>query len=362
MRTLSFFAVALTVGALPAQTTNLFEIHSGCSNYMSRNVGPNAGDMLLQVPAAHFAGVAQAPSGTASNVAGFFYYTQDQNPVTPSTYSMVLRADVGGRPNCTAGGLLLSAGPLTLPPSTSTTPIAWVIATMLNTPSTVAPTCATFYLGASVAAAANWPTDGQSFQIGTYFLLGASQADNPAPTAPNLSFECVNGMASQSGSFRCLRIGLLTAAPVLNLGNYDPTLANAANCVTSRGGVSFGAGGLFPHAQGLAGPRNDGLNFRVRDVANANGVTALFLDVAANCPGLPLAGTATGALFLPPTSLLFVTAAPLDSAGLATGALWPPNFLNATLRNRVLSVQAFDAGPTLALPGTLSNRAGATFL
>jgi hypothetical protein len=61
--------------------------------------------------------------------------------------------------------------------------VGWIVTHTLTTPSTVLPLCATYYHGASVAAAPSWPTDGLSFHIGSYYDLGGTQADNPGPSS-----------------------------------------------------------------------------------------------------------------------------------------------------------------------------------
>jgi len=365
MRSLLLVPIALASTAMAQTPTNLFEIYSGCTNYTSRgSLGVNAGEIMLQVPSSHFAGVAQDAAGGGTNLTGFQYITQDQNGSTTETYFMVVRADNSGAPDCTTTpGRLIYAGPLTTPASTVTTPVAWQITATLATASTAVPLCNTFYVGSEVIAAPGWTNDGQSFHICTYYLLGATQADNPAPAAPNLAWDCLAGAPVQPGSARLPRFGLIAGAAVLNLGNNDATLTNTANCVTTLANVSFGAGGMWPEAQGASGPRNDGLNFRVRDAANANGLAVVFLGQNIGCPGLPLAGLANGALYLNPGGIFLQLAqAPLDAAGLSTGLLLPGSPAVASAVNRVIDFQAFTIGASFALPGNLTNRASVAYL
>lgn len=364
MRSLLLVPLALASTAM-AQTPNLFDIYSGCTNFTSRgSVGVNAGEILLQVPSTHYAGVCQDATGAATSLTGFQYITQDQSGVTQETYYMVVRGDNSGAPDASAAGLLLRAGPLTTPASTVTTPVAWIITATLTTASTAVPLCNTFYMGGEVAAAPGWAaTDGQSFHICSYYIINTTQADNPAPNAPNLAWDIVNGAPLQPGAARCIRIGLLANSAMLKLGNNDPTLTNTANCVTTLGNVSFGAGGMWPQAQGASGTRNDGLNFRVRDAANANGVTVVFLGQNIGCPGLPLAGLANGALYLNPGGVfLQLASGALDATGLGTGALIPASPAVAAVVNRVVDFQAFTLSPTFALPGNLTNRASVAYL
>lgn len=363
MRSLLLVPLALASTAM-AQTPNLFDIYSGCTNYTSRgSLATNAGEIMIQVPASHFGGVAQDAAGAATSITGFQYITQDQSGVTPETYYMVIRGDTSGTPDCTAAGLLLRAGPLTTPASTVTTPVAWQITATLTTPSTAVPLCSTFYMGGEVIAAPGWTADGQSFHICTYYLLGGTQADNPAPAAPNVAWDCLNGAAVQPGSARCPRIGILANSAMLKLGNNDPTLTNTANCVSTLANVSFGAGGMWPQAQGSSGPRNDGLNFRVRDSVNANGIAVVFLGQNLGCPGLPLSGLANGALYLNPGGIFLQLAqAALDATGTASGALIPSTPAVASAVNRVIDFQAFTLSPAFTLPGNLTNRASVAYL
>ncbi len=365
MRSLLLVPIALASTAMAQTPTNLFDIYSGCTNFTSRgSLGVNGGEVMIQVPSSHFAGVCQDATGAATSLSGFQYVTQDQSGVTTETYFMVIRADNSGAPDCTTTpGRLLYAGPLTTPASTVTTPVAWQITATLATASTAVPLCSTFYMGAEMPAAPLWTNDGQSFHICTYYLLNGTQADNPAPAAPSLAWDCLNGAPVQPGSARCVRIGLIAPSAMLKLGNNDSTLTNTANCVTTLANVSFGAGGMWPQAQGTGGPRNDGLNFRVRDAANPNGVAIVFLGQNIGCPGLPLSGLANGALYLNPGGIFLQLAqGALDATGLSTGLLLPGSPAVASAVNRVIDFQAFTIGATFALPGNLTNRASIAYL
>jgi hypothetical protein len=205
-------------------------------------------------------------------------------------------------------------------------------------------------------------TDGQLFHVSTY-LAGATQGDNPAPNAPNLGWGIVNNAPLPAATPRTVRLGLLTAAPILNMGNDDPTV-QTTNCVSTLNGISYGAGGMWPQASGSAGPRNDGLNARVRDSGNANGVAVVFLGSPIGCPGVPLGGLATGALYLNPGGLFVqVGTAALDAAGLGVAPIVPAGSLvTQPLVNRIIDFQAFTLGATFTLPGSLTNRASVAYL
>ncbi len=339
---------------------NLFEIFSGCTNFTSRgNIQASAGEYLLEVRATHFAGVGHDPAGAGTRLAGFQYVTQDQNGASQETYHLIVRGEAAAAPDCSAAGLKLRAGPLTTPPSTVVTPVAWQITATLATVSTAVPPCATFYTGAEFPAAPGWgstPGDGQSLHI-TDFPLG----DNPAPNTPSLTWNCLNGAPVQPQFFESLHFGLLVEAAILNLGNVDPTLTGT--CLIGLGNRSFGAGGLWPACNGTLGPRNDGLDCRVRDLAHANGAFVVYLGLDNGCPGIPLGGLAEGALYLNPVgAFLQVAAGNLDGTGQGTATIVPPNSpACSAVANRFAHFQAVTVSPSFALPLHLTNRAATNY-
>jgi hypothetical protein len=347
-----------TAGLAPAVAAqNLFEIYNGaCTDFTSRGIiAGSAGDYLLQVPATHFAGVGHDAGGSSSRLTGFTYFTQDQNGATPETYSVVVRGDVAGAPDCSAAGLLLSV-PLMLP-AAGIGVIARQITTTLATPSSALPLCQNYYMGLELAAAPGWSggTDGQSLHLSDYFL-----GDNPAAGVPSLSWNCLNGMPQQPTFFETLRIGASVDAALLNMGNVDPTLPATRTCLVTTNRRSFGAGGLWP---ACGGSRADGVDCRVRDRANANGVFVLFLGTALSCPGLPLSGLANGALYLNPGGVfLQLTSGALNSTGEGTASVIPPGSpACARAVNRFVDFQAFTLGSGFALPGNLTNRVSVNY-
>ncbi len=352
--TLTVLSIALAFCAhAGAQTpTNLFDLYAGTTDFTSRGIlGTNAGEYLLQVRSSHFSGVGHDQSGGGTRLSGFHHVLQDQNGATPETYTLLLRADAAGVPDCTAAGLLLSVGPFTTAPGGAGA-VVFNTTTTLATVSTLLPLCPTFYQGIDLAAAPLWTADGLSVHLTDYFL-----GDNPAPGAPSLSWNCLNGSPQQPAFFETIRIDIVLQSALLQMGNVDPTASNRR---------SFGAGGMFPRCMGPAGPRNDGLDCRVRDAANANGIFVLFLGTTngVGCPGLPLSGLANGALYLnPTTSFIQLTVGPLGATGegIATAI---PTGLSACSRvvNRFVDFQAFTLGPSLTLPGNLTNRASVSFL
>jgi len=365
MRSLLLLSTLALAPAAMAQV-NFHDIYSGCTNYTSRGtVGANAGENLIARPGSHFAGICQDATGGGTNLVSFRTVTQDQNGSTPETYYLVVRKDSAGTPDITVGGLLLRAGPATTPPSTVLTPVAWIITDTLTTPSTVLPLCGTTYQGMEYQAAA-WTSDGQSNHICTYYLLGTTQADNPSPppdVVPIVAWDYnyTTGLTSQP-SARSQRFEIGGTSSVLTIGNVDP-FAAAANCVSLQGFRSWGAGGLWPssNADGL-GSRDDGIDARVEDLGNANGLFAVFLSDAFGCPGLPLGSLASGALYLNPGVLIQVGVGLLDATGTGIATVIPPGVvLGANLLGRVIPMQGISFNGSLA-NGHLSNMAGTSFL
>lgn len=242
--------------------------------------------------------------------------------------------------------------------------MAWYLTYSLGTPSNVLPVCSTYYVGLSFPANANWTTDGLSSHIGTYYILGTTQADNPAQNAPNVAWNCLAGAATQATSARTIRYELQVNSAILNLANTDPTLlGNTSNCVSGQldqagNPRSYGAGGLWPQN---GGPRRDGINARVYDSASPNGPYVVFLGLG-SCPGTPLAALFTGAVFLNPLALTAVASGVLDAAGQAQPIILPPNTIPGNIVNRPLNFQAITVRSTLQLPGRMTNMASTVFL
>lgn len=356
MRSLALLLLAGGLAApTAAQTTlNYHDFWSGCTSSTSRGtLGLNPGEVLQKNPSSHFQGVGHDASGSSATLFSLRYTTQDQNAATPEPYTMLVRADNAGQPDPSPAGRLLGVGPLTTPSGTGV--LAWTITVTLGTPWASLPLCADYYHGAEVATRTGLD-DGQTFHICTY-----AAADIPAASAPNVAWNIQAGTPVQPGTGRVIRFTLGVQSPVLKMGNVDPNTATT-NCVSTIGNRSWGAGGMWPVCNAAAS-RTDGLDYRVRDSANANGLTALFLGVNAGCPGFPLGGLAQGALYLNPTgAFVQVGAGPLDTAGEGIGTVLPPGSpACAAAVNRFLDFQAFTVGPTFALPGHLTNRASVNY-
>lgn len=357
-------------GALTAQTSQfgIFPINpSGpfngtCTTFTSRGtLGANPGDVLLEVPGTHFSGVCQDAAGSGTLFNSFFYQTQDQNAATVEPYSMLVRSAAfpGPGPDCTAAGIRMQVTGLSTPGGAGT--IQWAITTTLATPSTALPLCETWFMGAEVAPAPNWPADGQSFHIANHYLTQGLTGGNPAPNAPSLAWNCVAGTANQPDG-RTIRFYVNSPASVLTMANVDPTLA--AHCLATAPApytnTDTGAGGLWPQCQGT-GARNDGLKARVVDASAPGGFYVVFLGTPVGCPGLPVPALFQGALYLNPTALVQVASGSLDAAGTTIADVLPAGFDCRPALNRFVPFQAFTLRSNLAFPGKVTNSAAVNY-
>jgi hypothetical protein len=367
-------ALAVLLSASLAAQNNQFGImpinpvglNGTCSNFTSRGtLGANAGDILLEVPASHYSGVCQDASGSGTSFNSFSYLTQDQNASTVEAYSMLIRAAAvpGPGPDCTAAGVLMRLSGLSTPGGAGT--LAWFITNTLATPSTAVPLCDTWFMGAEVAAAPAWPGDGQSFHISTYFLTQGMTGSNPAPSAPNIAWDC-SATGPVQPTPRSIRFYLNAPAAMLNMANNDPSLTGAGHCLSGAPApftnTDTGPGGMWPQCQGSGGLRNDGLKARVADIAAANGFFIVFIGSNLGCPGFPVGGLFDGALYLNPSALIQVAAGTLDAAGTVVADVLPPGFNCGPARNRVAHFQAFTLRSSLTFPGKVTNRAGVAYL
>jgi len=357
---IALIAAGLASGPVLAQArVNLAEIYPAatCTNYTSRGtLGGNAGEILLEWPESHFSGVGHDLTGNGTILTGFTHVVQDQNAATTSTYSLLLRRAVGGRPSTDAAGILLQTSSLSLPQGTGT--IAWIITHDFASPTTVLPTCDTFYMGVSTVAAP-WPNDGLSWHMATATTVGGTQGDNPAndPRVPNLAWDRVAGSAvATQPTPRTYRFGLRVGAAVLNLGNID--LGWISGCGRLNNFTSYGLGGMWPQ---ITGPRADGLWCRVRDAASAQGSFVLLSSPLLACPGIPLPSLASGALYLYPDRLVPMALGSLGPDGEGTTQVASPGTIPTALAGRLLDFQAFTLGSAGVLPGRLSNRASTRF-
>lgn len=369
MRLLPLIVLFVASSQLLAQK-NFFEIHGdpACTYWTSRgSLGSDPGEILVQYPVSHFSGICQDQSGTSTLLTDIRVIVQDQNTATQEPYYMILRGDNGGTP--ALGTPLLRVGPF-VQPIQGNGVAAWDMIHAI-TPSSAVPLCQTVYAGAETSPAPGWPaTDGFSVHMTSFYLINnASFEDNPAAApdpVPNLgwNYNYTTQAVSQPGGPRSVRIMLGSRAPLLHMGNVDPTMVGPS-CLVALGKRSWGAGGMFPASNGDGqGTRDDGLSARVTDIVNRGGVFQLFMSDSQVCPGQPISFLFTGALYLN-----FGVLIPVGSGVIVNGTaqgiipiIPPGTVLHRSMRGRLLPFQAFTLGPSFALPGSVTNMAGSTFL
>lgn len=353
MPRLHFPSVLLCLtGLVTGQATNVFEIYpdaaGAATTYVTRmNLGSNPGEMFQEVPNAMFRGVGDASTGCT--VSGFRMSTADENGATQETYNIVLRkAAATGGPDTTASGALVTAGPFLTPVGTGR--VGWQITATFSAPVTI-PCEDAWFLGIEVQTT-TWTADGQSLYVAYYYPPTTRfVGDNPRGNATNHSWYSGPLGSGIANAAQTVRVAALTTAPVLNMGSIDPLN-------TKQTGTCWGAGGLYPDITG--GPRVDGIEARVRDVANTGGQAVIFL---AN--GLwPVPGGFTfpgvaGRLWLDPLTLITLPATPL-AGGEGVLTIVPPNVLNQTLIGWTGYFQALTVSASLG-NASLTNVAAVSF-
>ena len=297
---LALVALLAPGGAAQGNKLEIFPDSAGtASSYVVRsNLNASAGEVLQEVPSRLFRGVGATGTGAVATCTalGLDFWTADEDASTQETFTVLLRraAIAAPGPDATPAGILVQSGPQMTPLGTGR--LGWRVMVTFTTPVAI-PCEGDLFMGLGLAAAPTWATDGQSIYSAFYpGFLTATVGDNPRNGAPNHSWYVLNGVAAPSTWHFTLRIGVLVAAPVLNMGGVDP--ANARQMPV--GSANFGAGGLYPD---VSGGRNDGLDARVIDATNAGG-TAFLLLAGGWVPGGLSAGTVDGRLWLLPAPLL----------------------------------------------------------
>lgn len=338
---------------LAAQAVNVFEIYpdatGAATTYVTRmNVGTSAGEMFQEVPKTLFRGVGD--TGTSCAVTGFRMSTADENGATQEQYSVMFRkaAPTGGL-DATPAGVLLQAGPFLTPIGSGR--VGWQITVTLPAPLSV-PCDQEWFLGLQVQAAA-WTADGQSLYVAYYYppttrFIG----DNPRLNAPNHSWYIGPTGSGTANAVQTVRVAALTPAAILNMGSIDPLN-------TKQVGTCYGAGGLYPDISG--GPRVDGIEARVRDLANAGGSAVLFLanGIWPISTGISLVGI-SGHVYLDPTAAMVLLGSATNTSGEAVIPIVPPNVLTPNLLGWTGYFQALTVNAGFG-NGRLTNLAAASF-
>lgn len=293
---------------LGAQTPlNLDELYPDATTATSRSglLPATSGDVLLQYERTNVLGTGQGITGLPDGrINGFRAVVQDQEALTPELLSFVVIADDPsnpGNPSAAPSGELLRTGPVPTP--TGTGVAAFVITMSLATPVDIAPATSTWYFGVGLPANPTWPVDGLSAHMAAYYV--GAVGDNPRVSTPNRTFAIARpaGLVLQPASERVHAFGLLTEAPAVGLGAIITAATRGPN-------PSFGMAGMFPDIAG----RGDGIALRLRDGANAGGLTALLIGFRILPTPITIPGI-TGALFLDPALTFVVGTFPIPPSG-----------------------------------------------
>ncbi len=315
-------------------------------------------EMLLAAPGDLLAGIGD--NGSSCETSGFWHLSQDQDPSTNETYHLIIRSHdkVTSSPDMSTAGLMSRIGPLTLPPSTSTTPVGWIMIDTFGSPAPL-PCQGGFYYGIGLPAQPNLWLDGHGI-LTSWYIPSAGNAtlgDNPRIGAPDLTWAAVAGSGiavpgtrtSAGGSTHA--IGIFTPNPNLNVGNIDPGTAT----LNAPGASGYGAAGLYPDISGS--PRNDGIDLRVSDPLNPGGLAVGVVGVKlTQFSPIPVPGL-RGRFWLDPTVLITTPSTTLDLGGVGTIPVLPAGSLNPSY----LGVTLYCQSLTIGASGGLSNVCGVSF-
>ncbi|MBI5852777.1 MAG: hypothetical protein HZB39_17335 [Planctomycetes bacterium] len=220
-----------------------FEIWPGTTSFTSRGSVPatGTGEIHQGFHAAQNAGLGD--NGTNCVVSGMRVVIQDQVGTTLGSCNFRLRrgADATG-PGTLVTDSLGYFGPINLPTSTNTGPIAWMLTLTFTTPLTV-PT-STFF-SAGVELLANTATDFVS--VHTSYAGPNGQHANSV----DMAWQIIAGVVSHPVSKPCWRIALILPQNALQAANVDNVTPFS----------HFGNGGYFPNTA-LTGGLSQGLSFR----------------------------------------------------------------------------------------------------
>ena len=288
MQSLRSLAVALGLtGSLFAQTNTYIlypdDARAATTQSTRYSFGPLAGEVLQEVPGGSIASLGDG--GSNCTVTNMSILLQDENNATQEAFSVILRsAALGGGPDATPSGIIASSSPIQSPLGAGGVGSSLITVTFAS-PVTVLCTGSYFY-GVSLSANANYPaSDGLSVHNAINPPTG-TLGSNARSTAPTIAWQIYDpgfGLtALPAASPRVANIGLGTAQAVLNIGNRDPLSTR------SPSGIDYGLGGLFPAVK--SGGRDDGLEAKITDTPNNNGIGVVFLGIGSFGPALNVPG------------------------------------------------------------------------
>jgi hypothetical protein len=289
-------------------------------------------ELFQQVPGKLFAGVADGTNGC--QVTGIWHWTTDENPSTQETFQIVLRKpDMTGALDPTSAGVIMTAGPFNTPLG-GTVRTAWRVQGTFATPVTI-PCQGGFFMGVSLMAAPTWPTDGLSVWEALYYPPSTRNfGDNPRQQAPPHAWVNAGGNVLPPMA-TVLRIGLLTTAPVLNIGGIDP--GNVKQ--TPAGSTCYGAGGMYPDISGSS--RADGIDVRFENLAASNTATAMLL--ISSGINVPISSIGVEGNMWLDLRLLLIWGYATMNAGTATIVVAPPRLISPSF----VGLTVFFQGATI---------------
>ncbi len=334
-----FALVALALVGTAAAQMNCFQIvphkkdalsPNDVANIVTRCTLAPGNDMCQEIPGDFFGCVGAAANGQGNFAHGHCIRLDDFNGSTPDGYEIVIRparaAPLLG-PDCLPASEICRVGPFPVPLGAAVRvshclTVAWAAPCRI-------PDCVTFYIGWNpLTPTVNPPVD-SLWLLGTSFRQNAAVGADPNRKDPacdcsrTLAYCCTAGVVGAT-SHRTLWLGILVECPTLNMGGKDPTLpATHILNLGTRGGVSYGAGGMWMCCR-QGPPRQEyGIHAQLVHAPHANGVGVMFLGVK-QCPGLFI-GFAAGRLCLTPPSLIQLCFMGLDANGCGNCAIVPPN-------------------------------------
>lgn len=260
-----------------------------------------------------------------SRITALHYVLQDQRAATRESYEVGVKgADPLAPSQVDPTNDLVRVGPLSTPPSTLSSPVAWIFTATLATPFDGVPTREPMWVFVDLPSAPNWTTDGltvhESRWAGT--AIPTDTPNSRATTIPlvhTVDQTAIRGgtaprLAVQSSVAHLVRLGFVTPGSTLRVGSdVDPSLQVCPN-------PNYGAGGIYPDH----GPaRRDGLALRFED-ANTDGSAVTVLATfggATSRPPIPMSTVVNGGV-----GSVYLSMPPLDIA-FAVGRTGPPGIL-----------------------------------
>lgn len=293
------------------------------ASYVRRPNWNSAGEGFQEVTQDCFRGVGDLGGGL-SLARGFYHWCADLNDSTPELYDVLLRSadSTGTAPDITPTGIIVQVVGLSTPTGTGQNS-GWIMTDLFATPA-VLPQNATWFQGLSMAANPLWPaSDGYSIWSADTLAIGtpAIVGENGRFNAPPVTWNVTPAGGTNKTQWTYI-LGTLVDTPTLHVGGIDPLSARTG----VLGAPSYGMNGMFPDISGL--PRSDGLDLRIQDSINPNGI-AVFAGAFGWWAGPPIPVGFGGDLYIDATSLVLLGFA-LPVNGASTLPLFAPGSISPT--------------------------------